>query len=72
MLIEHALEIFCDQVEFEVDQRVGPGRAEVRVCSGVGNNPNREISLCQFGYRKADSVDSDGTLTGDIMGKLPW
>ncbi len=31
MTIEHALEVFCDQVEFEVDQFIDAHRLEIRL-----------------------------------------
>ena len=68
--IEHSLEIFRDQVELEVNEIFGPRRLQIRPCSGVRDDPNRETFLGYFRHRQADPVDRDGTFVSNIMRKL--
>ena len=70
MAIEHSLEVFRDQVEFEIDQIAGARRIEIRLRLCMRNDPNRKTSLGHFGHRQADSVDGDRAFRGDVVRKL--
>ena len=58
-MIEHPLNVLCNQVELEVNHVAGLGRFEIRLRFCVWNNPDHETPLGHFGDGKADSIDSD-------------
>jgi hypothetical protein len=70
LAIEHALDVLCEQVELEVHQIAAPSRGEIRLRSGVRNDPDRETFRQNFRDGEADPVHGDGSFTGDVPRKL--
>jgi hypothetical protein len=67
MTIEHPLKIFRNQVKLDVDQVIYARGVEIRSCFGMRDNPNHKALREDLCDGKADSVDSDRTLGGDVM-----
>src|SRR6266511_1507789 len=67
---EQALDVFGDQVDFEVDGRTDAFVPERRDGEGVRDGGDVERIVAERGHGEADAVDRDRTLLDDVAQHL--
>ncbi len=67
---QHSLDIFREDIEFEIDVIAGLERFEIGVAFGVGDDPARETVGEKFGDGETDAIDGDRSFAGDVMAEV--
>ncbi len=68
--IEHPLDIFGDDIDFEIDDRAGRASGEVGRPPGLGDDRDLEPLIGQTGNRQADAIDRHGAFFNEVAAQL--
>src|SRR5580698_11627693 len=71
-VVQKALDVFGEDVSFDVDGVVDGQTADVGVLVGEGDNGDVGDAVVPARYGEADAIKSDGTFFGDIAAQILW
>src|SRR6202167_1201029 len=71
-VVQQALDVFGEDVGFDVDGIIDGHAADVGVLVGKGDDGNVGDAVVPTRYGEADAIESDGTFFGDVAAQILW